>query len=239
MIVSVDAAQLEWRVALELSQDQTGINEVINKLDAHSLNQKAFSLPSRIIAKIYLFRTIFRGSGWSFANDPDFMHVSTSAKFWDDVGVKFYKKYNGLDTWHKELADIVMRREPLVTPLGREFLINNRDKKGEIFVPWTLLTNYPVQGTAADIMSIARVSFSNRFKKAGFKGKIIQTVHDDIKTDVPDNEVQDVAVLFHEVFRDLIQNIKKLFGYSWTVPLACETKIGMNMMDMKELKVEL
>lgn len=56
MIVSVDAAQLEWRVALELSQDKTGITEVIEKLDAHSLNQKAFSLPSRLIAKIYLFR---------------------------------------------------------------------------------------------------------------------------------------------------------------------------------------
>jgi hypothetical protein len=48
--------QLEWRVALELSQDQTGIAEIVNHDDIHSNNQKTFELPSRLIAKIYLFR---------------------------------------------------------------------------------------------------------------------------------------------------------------------------------------
>lgn len=163
------------------------------------------------------------------------MHVSTSPKFWDDVGVKFYKKYNGLDTWHKQLAEIVMRREPLITPFGREFLINNRDKNGEIFVPWTVLTNYPVQGTAADIMSIARVSFSNRFKKRGFKGKIIQTVHDSLVSDLPTEEVEEVTNLYYQVFDDLQKNIKKLFDYDWTVPLACEVKVGKNMLEMEEV----
>ena len=155
------------------------------------------------------------------------------------MGVKFYKKYHGLDKWHKELAEVVMKQQPIVTPFGREFLVNIRNKNGEVYCPWTLFTNYPVQGTAADIMSIVRVSFFNRFKKKGFKGKLIQTVHDDIKTDVPENEAHDVAVLFHEVFRDLPKNIHKLFGYEWTVPLACETKMGMNMFDMKEYSVKL
>ena len=185
-----------------------------------------------------MFRTIFRGSGWSFANDPDFMHVSTDARFWDDIGVKFYKKYYGLDAKHKEWADLVSRGEALVTPFGREFLISNRNKAGEFFIPWTILTNYPVQGTAADIMTIARISFWKRFKKLGLKGKLIQTVHDDIKTDVPEEEVQTVCKLFYSVFGDLQKNIKNIFGYEWEVPLACETKVGLNMYDMKEIKPE-
>jgi hypothetical protein len=46
----------EWRTILELSRDPVGIQEVMNKEDTHALNQVAFSLPSRLISKIYLFR---------------------------------------------------------------------------------------------------------------------------------------------------------------------------------------
>jgi hypothetical protein len=63
MLVACDAKQLEWRVLLELARDQVGINEVLNGDDTHDLNRVAFSLPSRLIAKIYLFRTIYRGTG--------------------------------------------------------------------------------------------------------------------------------------------------------------------------------
>jgi hypothetical protein len=135
----------EWRVALELSQDQIGIKEVIEGQDTHSNNQVAFELPSRLIAKIYLFRTIFRGSGWSFANDPDFIHVSSSAKYWDGVNEKFYTKYFGLDQKHKEWADLVASGRPLTGPLGHFWPIDmGRDRRGDIYIPWTILTNYPV-----------------------------------------------------------------------------------------------
>ena len=97
MLIQADASQLEWRTAVELSQDEVGLQEILNKEDTHSKNQIAFELPSRLIAKIYLFRTIFRGSGWSFANDNSFMHVSSSPSYWDDVNEKFFKKYYGLD----------------------------------------------------------------------------------------------------------------------------------------------
>src|SRR5687768_13315743 len=109
MLIQCDASQLEWRTILQLAQDEVGIQEVLAKADAHSLNQKAFELPSRLIAKIYLFRTIFRGSGWSFANDPDFMHVSADPKYWDKVNEKFFAKYVGIDKCHKKWAEEVIK----------------------------------------------------------------------------------------------------------------------------------
>lgn len=121
-----------------------GIQEVIDNQDAHALNQVAFELPSRLIAKIYLFRTIFRGSGYSFAHDPAFMHVSSSPKFWDGVGERFYAKYHGIDACHKAWADVVVSGRPIVGPFGREWSIPTRNKRGEFFIPWTTLTNYPV-----------------------------------------------------------------------------------------------
>ncbi len=55
-LISCDAAGLEWRVVTELSNDPTALQEILNKEDTHSKNQAAFNLPSRLIAKIYLFR---------------------------------------------------------------------------------------------------------------------------------------------------------------------------------------
>lgn len=238
MLVSVDASQLEWRVALELSRDETGVNEVLNGIDFHSLNQKTFGLPDRLIAKIYLFRTIFnRGKGYAFTVDPNFMHVSTSVKYWDDIGQKFYTKYNGLNKWHLSLAENVIAGVPLTSPLGLFWNIKMGTKYDEYAIPWTILTNYPVQGTAAAVMAIVRVSLYNRLKKRDLLNvvKIVSTVHDSITVDCPDHLVQPMADLFYDVFRDLVNNIRKQFNYEWVVPLGCEVKAGINMKDQVKM----
>ncbi len=234
MLISCDASQLEWRVAVQLSGDTIGLTEIRDKQDTHSLNQKAFNLPSRLIAKIYLFRTIFRGSGWAFANDPEFSHVSSSAKFWDGVNEKFYSKYHGLDVWHKQLAQRVMAGNPIVGPLGRQWSINiPRDPRtNELKVPWTTLSNFPVQGTGADIMKMARVMAYKRIKALGIPCLFITTVHDSIMVDAESKYLDVICKVFHEVFADLPRNILRVFGYTWTVPLDCECKYGPNMKDM-------
>ena len=239
MLIQADAAQLEWRTAVELSKDPIGLQEILNKEDTHSKNQVAFELPSRLIAKIYLFRTIFRGSGWSFANDPDFMHVSSNPKYWDEVNYKFYEKYKGLDEKHKEWARLVASGSPIIGPLGRFWPIPmGKDKKGEIYIPWTVLTNYPVQGTGADVMMIARISFAKRLEKLKLINdvKLVSSVHDSIVVDAPAAYLEQVTNLFHQVFDDLQSNIKKIFGYNWEVPLACEVKYGNNMKQMTKIE---
>lgn len=231
MLIKIDAAQLEWRTAVWLSGDQTGISEINSGADIHSLNEKAFVLPSRLIAKIYLFRTIFRGSGWSFANDPAFNHVSASADFWDEVNVKFYTKYKGLDAWHQKLARMCATREPIVSPLGREWLIlPTPDGK----LPWTVFTNYPVQGSGADLMTIARISLSNRMKMARLRSLLVSTVHDDIKVDAPDNEVEQVADMALQVFKDIPMNVKKLFGVTLPIPFPGEVSVGKDLKNMEK-----
>lgn len=58
MLLKVDAKalQLEWRVAVELSGDKVGLQEILDGVDSHADNQQRFGLPSRLIAKTYLFR---------------------------------------------------------------------------------------------------------------------------------------------------------------------------------------
>ena len=223
--------------ALELSKEWVGINEILSGEDTHAKNQAAFGLPSRLIAKIFLFRTIFRGSGWSFANDPDFMHVSTGASFWDDMNEKFYQKYANLNKTHHIWKDEVMAGRPIVGPLGRQWTITvHRDFRGELKIPWTTLSNYPVQGTSADLMMLARLSAVKRIKDAGIKADLISTVHDSICWDTEEKYLEPIKDICDGVFSDLPKNIYKLFGYVWETPMACESKYGPNMKDMHKFK---
>lgn len=239
MLIQCDASALEWRTPVMLSRDPIGIEEIMSGADIHSLNQVAFELPSRLIAKIYLFRTIFRGSGWAFANDPDFNHVSADPDFWDNLNEKFYKKYSGLDRWHQKLYEIVASRQPIRGPTGREWFIEyGDDKYGNPKLPINKITNYPVQGTGADIMMIARISLANRLARSGFDALMVSTVHDSLVIDCDDKYIEEVAKMMYGVFADLPKNFQKLFNYDMIIPFACEVKYGANMTDMKKLPEE-
>jgi len=235
MLVQADAAALEWRCLLDLSGDQTGIGEVLNGLDTHSANQQAFDLPSRLIAKKYLFRTIFRGSGYAFAHDHEFKHVSSDPDYWDDINAKFFRKYAGIDRCHQTWAEAVLSGQPIVGPTGRFWTIGmGTDKRGNPKLPWTTLTNYPVQGTSADIMALCRVAFFSRLKKTSLRSKYISTVHDSLVVDCPEEEVDIVAEMLYNVFSDLPKNFIKIYNYKPKLPYACEVKIGLNLTEMSK-----
>lgn len=78
-------------------------------------------------------------------------------------------------------------------------------------------------------MMIARISLYNRVRAAGIPCKFKSTIHDSIILDVPSAYLQQVVDIAHQVFDDLIPNIKKLFNYEWVVPMECECKAGPNM----------
>lgn len=246
MLVKIDAAQLEFRMATSLSMDQVAIKEILAGEDIHSKNQHAFGLPDRLTAKVYLFRTIFRGNGWSFANDPNFSHVSTDPDYWDDINTKFYAKYNGLDKWHKELAKLVAAGKPIVGPTGRYWPIPMQQKQqknvktGKLetvsVIPWTTLSNYPVQGTGADLMQVARISLHNRIKARKLGSLLVSTVHDDLKIDAPDHEVEEVAEIAIQVFNDLPKNCKKLWNWELPIPFPGEVSVGKDLLNMEKYK---
>ena len=162
------------------------------------------------------------------------MHVSSSAAFWDGMNEKFYDKYAGIDACHKRWAAEIMAGRPLQGPLGRSWSISNRDPYGNIKIPWTTLTNYPVQGTGADVMMIARILAKKRITKAGIPCDFRSTVHDSIVLDCHHTHLGDLRDIFDSVFADLPKTIKQLFGYNWEVPMTCESKYGPNMKEMQK-----
>ncbi len=234
MLINVDAKALEWVCALFLSQDKTGMEEYRAGADVHENNKVAFSLPSRLIAKTFLFRLIYGGSAWSYANDPDFVECSSSEKFWQKVIQSTYDKYRGLGAWHTSLMQEVVNTGRLTMPTGRIYRFNPKEAEKLR----TQILNYPVQGLGADLMSIARVSLSKRMKKAGLKSLLICTVHDSIVVDAPKEEAKHIVRLMNDVFDDIPLNFKKLFGVEFNLPLRCEISIGDNWGDMLEIDKE-
>lgn len=237
MIVNADGKALEWLAGTFLSKDQIAYKEIIEGVDQHTLNQEAFNLPSRLIAKTFVFRLIYGGSAYTYSNDPDFTHVSTSSKYWQEVIDKFKDKYKGWDKWWNSLIQEATLTGQVVNPYT--FRIYDYEPKkgfnGDMKWPETTIKNYIVQGFGADLMALARVSFKNRFMKAKIDGYLVNTVHDSIVVDVDSKEVERVAVMFHEVFRDIPANFEKVFKQKFDLPVRAEVSYGSNMKELTEI----
>lgn len=225
-------------MAAFLSQDPVLIQEIRDGADLHTDNQNRFGLPSRLIAKIFNFRLLYGGSAYSYANDPEFMGISKSDKYWQDVIDAYYDKYRGIKEWHKRLVKEAVEKGKIISPTGREY----RFEKYNGNIKDTQVKNYIVQGTGADLMALARVSFYNRVKRAELKEcLLVNTVHDSIVVDINqkvcDNKV--VARIMHEVFDDLPKNFEKLFLTPFNVPMECEVLMGDDWENMVEIKKEI
>lgn len=231
MIINCDAKQLEWVCAAFLSQDQVAIKEIWEGQDVHSLNQQAFGLPSRLVAKTYLFRLIYGGSAWSYANDPDFVDVGYTEEQWQEVIAATYRKYEGLGAWHVQLVRDVVDGGMIVMPTGRRYIFAPKDA----VALRTQILNYPVQGLGADLMSIARVSLAKRMKKLKLSSLLICTVHDSIVVDSVPDEVDQIVGLMFSVFDDIPANFEKLFGVKFNLPMRAEVSVGPNWEETKEV----
>jgi|TARA_R100001369_G_C3319069_1_gene168616 DNA polymerase I-like protein with 3'-5' exonuclease and polymerase domains len=235
MLLQADAKQLEWIGATYLSQDKVAIDEILREVDMHSENQKRFKLPSRLIAKTFVFRLIYGGSAYSYAHDPDFRDIGNES-FWQDVIDAFYNKYQRLYKWHEEIQFKAKREQKLIMPTGRIYHFEPEVKFDRVKYPRTKILNYPVQGLGADLMAIARVSLRNRLK--GKKGiQLVNTVHDSIIVDF-DPKVcytNDLVNIVDKCFNDVPDNFKKLFGVDFNLPMRVECEVGNSWGNMETI----
>lgn len=240
MIINGDATGIEWRVVAHQSGDKTAIEEINNKVDVHSVNKARFKLPERVIAKTFLFRAIFKGSAYAYANDPQFMHVSTSEKYWQRVIDEFYEKYDGIYRYHNALIQEATSTGKIVLLNGLEWDFEPRLRRGELQWPEKDIVNYPVQGTAALIMAIARKTLRTKLENSNFIYYFVNTVHDSIVLDVDNTRDNwyNICIEMKEAFQESGNNYEKLFGEKLLVPMDGEIKVGINWGWMHDLVIK-
>lgn len=236
MLIHADVKGLEVVTAAYLSGDKILCEEIKNGIDIHASNQERFKLPDRIIAKILKFRIIYGGTGYSFSRDPDFMNVSRSEDFWNDIITEYYNKYVGIAQWHKQLVDTVLRTGELIMPTGRIFPFNRIDVAKNTAKWRPKILNYPVQGTGADLVAIGRVTLWRRIKHLGLPCLFQSTVHDSIDLDV-DNDLDlcyNICSIVEKSIQDIPVNFKRLFGVDFTLPVNCEIGFGPNLGELEK-----
>jgi DNA polymerase I-like protein with 3'-5' exonuclease and polymerase domains len=239
MLVNIDVKGLEWVTVVWFAQDVVGMREIITGVDQHAVNQLAFGLPERRIAKIFVFRLIYGGSKWAYALDPDFNWISKSPDYWQKVIDKFYDKYQGISRQHAEWIREVVRSGRLVMPTGRVFEFQRyANRRGELEWPRTQILNYPVQGTGHDIVSIIRVSLYRRIKDDPVlrdRCVFVSTVHDSIVIDFNGTKESEQFIRLvstvNSVFRDVPDNWRRLFGVELNLPIQGEISCGNNLLD--------
>lgn len=236
MLLNVDGSAIEWVCASYLSGDKVAHEEIWNKVDQHTANQVRFGLPSRLIAKTFVFRLIYGGSAYSYANDPDFTAVSTSEKFWQQVIDEFYAKYQGIAAWHINLVREASSTGRIVMPTGRFYPFEPSKKGYKSEWPRTKILNYPVQGLAADIVCLARVVAFKEFKQQQIRGKLISTIHDSIVADIEPDELERASKIFVEAFTSIPENFEKMFGVKFTLPVRCEISYGPDKFNLTKME---
>jgi DNA polymerase I-like protein with 3'-5' exonuclease and polymerase domains len=241
MLLNFDAAQLEWRALAHLSKDKVALEEINNKIDGHADNQKRFNLPSRLIAKVFLFRTIYcplciiDKSSYSFSVDNDFKGVG-DVKYWRKTIEAFYDKYTGIRDYHTNLIQTAQTTGRILSETGRVYNYAPREYRGEWVWPISDIANYPVQGFSADLMALARVSAYRRLKESG--ALFINTVHDSITLDYGGKDWYNITIEMRKVFRDIPLNFERIYGRKLLVPMDCDAKVGANWLWMHTIKVK-
>ena len=226
-VMEADFAQLEFRVAAFLSQDEVAIKEVKEGFDVHSYTAKVITeagqATSRQVAKTHTFAPLYGASGYG--------RTPAEAAYY----THFMEKYKGVAKWHKTLANQAVNYGFIKTPSGREFTFPGTKRKRDGTVTnFTQIKNFPVQSFAtADIVPLALVEIYKRLQ--GFKSCVVNSVHDSIVIDVHPEEVDNVVHVVESVQADLISLINKQWGIDFNVPLALEAKIGDNWLEQKDV----
>ncbi len=241
MLINIDVKSLEWCCYLFLSQDKVGIDEwhaVLQdptKNDIHKDNQVKFNLPSRLIAKIFLFRWIYRGTAYAYSKDPDFTSVSSSVDYWQSVIDSYYTKYNGIYRTHKLFIEQAIRQGFIISPFGRVHEFKPKQTYKGLVYNESDITNHPNQGLGADVVAMIRVMAKHKLDQAKLSNsKLISTVHDSIIVDSPEVDVEPVARLFSKIFRDVPKVLSQHFYVDWNIPIKEEIKVGHNLLELKE-----
>jgi len=226
-VLEADFAQLEFRAAAFLAQDETAMHEIETGFDVHSYTAKVITdagqKTSRQEGKAHTFAPLFGATGYgrSKAEEAYYLH--------------FIEKYKGIAAWHKNLADEAVRFNKITNVSGRQYAFPDvrRNQRGGV-THFTMIKNYPVQGFATgDVVPVVLIELEERLSH--LHSCLVNTVHDSTVVDVHPNEREEVLQIIDDMNEGLNDLIEKAYGVVMNVPLLLESKIGPNWLDVQDV----
>ncbi len=217
-LVIADYSQIELRVAAQISGDSRMIAAYRNGEDLHMLTASLMTgnligqvtKQERQAAKAVNFGLIYGmgAAGLQQYAQQTYGVVMTAEKA-AFFRTRFFAAYQGIASWHQRLKDYPAKEGRTLT--GRRFTFSETPA-----LP--LLSNSPVQGTAADIVKKALGNLSRQVERTDTW--IVGVVHDEILLECPEAKAPQTAAMLKETMEEAANGILPL------VPSAVEAKIS-------------
>ena len=226
-ILEADFAQLEFRTAAFLSQDQIAMKEINDGFDVHNYTAKVITEGgqkiSRQEAKAHTFAPLYGATG--FGRSP------AEATYYR----QFTEKYKGIALWHARLAKEALTARRIKTPSGRSFAFPDVERRHNGSpTHFTQIKNFPVQSFAtADIVPVTLLAIEKELQS--MQSCVVNTVHDSIVIDVHPQEIDEVTNIIKKINSSLKKIVDNQFKIELNVPLVLEAKIGNNWLDTKDV----
>lgn len=154
-------------------------------LDLHQITADLCKIP-RFLGKMVNFLLLYGGQPKLLASKADI-----GLKLAEVTYVRYFKAYPGIKRYHDRMIRQVMRTGFVTTVLKRRRRFPH--KRGRSIKPWEhewrQIVNFPVQGSAADLMKVGMRNIHERFDREGLlvdddTGLILQ-VHDEVCVETP------------------------------------------------------
>ena len=226
-IMEADFAQLEFRTAAFLAQDEKAMEEIATGFDVHSYTAKVITdagqKTSRQDAKAHTFAPLFGATGYgrSKAEAAYYKH--------------FVEKYEGIAAWHKKLGDEAMRFMKITNVSGRQYAFPDvRRRDNGMPSHFTMIKNYPVQGFATgDVVPVVLNRLHELLQP--LHSCVVNSVHDSMVVDVHPDEEREVLAIINQLNTGINDLVEQTYNVTMNVPLLLEAKIGPNWLDTADV----
>ena len=225
VILSADYSQIELRVLAHITQDESLKHAFINGHDIHTATaMKVFNVESdqvdslmRRQAKAVNFGIVYGISDYGLSQSLGITRKQAKA-FIDDYlasfpGVKQYMSDIVKDAKAQGYVETLLHRRRYIPD------ITSRNVNLRSFAERTAM-NTPIQGSAADIIKLAMVKFSEKIKETKYHAKLLLQVHDELIFEIPKSEVEDFSKFVEEIMEqalvlDVPLKVDSNYGATW------------------------
>ena len=224
VLLAADYSQIELRIIAALSEEENMMEAFKNGEDIHaSTAAKVFNVPldevtreQRSNAKTVNFGIVYGVSAFGLSNQTDLSR--SEAKELIDT---YYETYPKLKAYMSAQVDFARDNGYVETVLNRRRYLKDINSRNAMVRSGAErnAVNAPIQGSAADIIKLAMINIYNRFKKEGFKSKMLLQVHDELVFDAHKEELE----IIKPIIKYEMENAFKM-----NVPLDVEVGVGEN-----------
>lgn len=224
VLLSADYSQVELRILAHMA-DEPALKEAFARgEDIHrrtasevlGLFPEMVTDEQRRAAKAINFGVVYGISAFGLAKQLG-INRRDAQQFID----RYFERYPGIRTFMDSCIAEAREKLFVTTLLGRRCAIPEINSKNGAVRGYAERNaiNYPVQGSAADIIKVAMVRVAARLAEQSLAARMLLQVHDELVFDVPHAELEDVSALVRTEMESAVD---------LSVPLLVEVGSGRN-----------